>query len=190
MLSRVTLLLRQLDFYFEPAPASVPAVDAAALQRSAADLLRRLGCRLLSERVQVEWNSRLRTCAGRADTRRWLISLNPRLTDHGTEEIERTVLHELAHLLAQFRAGRRRLLPHGVEWQKACDDLGIPGEARCHNLPFKIQRLPPRYHYRCPHCARNFPRVRKLRRKIACLACCRQYANGKFDRRYQLRLVG
>jgi SprT protein len=189
MFPRVTRLLRQLDFYFTSPRAPTALVDSAELQETASDLFRSLGCHPLSDRVRVEWNKQLRTCAGRADTKRLLVSLNPRLADHGDDEIDRTLRHELAHLLAQFRAGRRRIPPHGALWRKACKDLGIPGEARCHSLPFEIRRPLRRYNYKCPKCARDFPRVRKHRSAVACLACCRQYARGKFDRRYRLRLA-
>jgi SprT protein len=189
MLRRVTRLLRQLDFYFTSGRAPSPPVDSAELRETASRLFKSLGCQPLGERVRVEWNKRLRTCAGRADTKRLLISLNPRLADHGADEIDRTLRHELAHLLAQFRAGRRRIPPHGAAWRKACKDLGIGGEARCHNLPFEIRRLSRRYNYKCPKCARDFPRARKLRRMIACLACCRKYTKGKFDKKFQLRLA-
>jgi SprT protein len=182
-------LLRQLDFYFTSARAPSPLVDSSELRETASKLFDSLGCRPLSEGVRVEWNKRLRTCAGRADTKRLLISLNPLLGDHGAEEIDRTLRHELAHLLAQFRAGRRRIPPHGAAWRKACKDLGIPGEARCHSLPFEIRRLSRRYTYKCPKCARDFPRARKLRRTIACLACCRKYAKGRFEKKFKLRLV-
>ena len=190
MFPRATRLLRQLDLYFAPEREPSLLVDSSALQETAVTLLRSLGCGSFAERVRVEWNRRLRSCAGRADTKRLLISLNPRLADHGDDEIDRTLRHELAHLLAQFRAGRRRIPPHGAAWRKACKDLGIAGEARCHSLPFEIRRLPRRYRYKCPKCARDFPRARKLRRTIACLACCRKYARGKFDRRYRLQLAG
>ncbi len=182
-------MLRQLDFYFTSTRAPSPRIDSTELRETASQLLRSLGCHPLSERIRVEWNKGLRTCAGRADTKRLLISLNPRLADHGTDEIDRTLRHELAHLLAQFRAGRRRIPPHGAAWREACSDLGIPGEARCHTLPFEIRRLPRRYNYKCPSCARDFPRVRKHRRAVACLACCRKYAGGKFDKKFQLRLA-
>lgn len=184
-------MLRQLDFCFEPDVRARPPLpdDASRLQDLAASLLRSLGHAPLAQRLRVEWNPRLRTCAGRADTRRLLISLNPRLLEHGIEEVDRTLRHEVAHLLAQARAGKRRIPPHGTAWQEACRDLGIAGEARCHNLPFEIRRRPPAYLYRCPDCARLFPRVRKFRKAVACLACCRKVAKGKFDKKFQLRLL-
>ena len=103
-------------------------------------------------------------------------------------EIDRTLRHELAHLLAQFRVGRRRIAPHGKEWRQACVDLGIADEARCHNLPFATKSFPPRYVYRCPNCDEKFPRVRRIGLAVACLACCRAQNRGKFDPQFRLRL--
>lgn len=143
----------------------------------------------LARFLRVEWNARLRSAAGRADSRCNIISLNPRLRNFGDAEVERTLRHELAHLLAQFRAGRRRIAPHGDEWRAACLDLGIVGEARCHNLPFPITERARRFLYKCPSCQRDFRRVRRIRRTISCLACCRSHNRGKFDPRFRLQLV-
>jgi SprT protein len=169
-------------------PVSKSASDALALQFQARELLHSLGAHKLARQVRVEWNSRLKTCAGRADYRKKLITLNPQLIHHAGE-IDRTLRHELAHFLAQFRARRRRILPHGNEWRDACRDLGIGNETRCHNLPFARRTYAARFIYRCPNCRRNFPRVRRVRRAVACLACCRAHNRGKFDARFRLRLV-
>jgi predicted SprT family Zn-dependent metalloprotease len=160
-----------------------------SLQNQARDLLHSVGAARLAERVVVEWDRRLRSAAGRAIYREGRVSLNPRLCEHGDDEIDRTLRHELAHLLAQFRAGRRRIQPHGREWREACRDLGIADETRCHALPFPIHRRERRLLYKCSSCGRDFPRVRRLKRKSACLACCRAHNRGKYDRRFELRLV-
>jgi SprT protein len=162
---------------------------AVHLQNEARQLLRSLNAHRIATDLRVEWNSRLKTAAGRADYRQKLISLNPRLVVVHPEEIDRTLRHELAHFLAQSRAGRRRISPHGPEWQKACADLGIPGEKRCHTLPFPAKRYAPRFIYRCPNCRRDFHRVRKIRRAVACLACCRVHSGGDFDARFQLKPI-
>lgn len=218
------------------------------LECKARELLRQLGANKLARGIRVEWNPRLKTCAGRADFRKKLISLNPLLRDHGPvhadnlfavltlecnkhsgiagerlttgaarkiecnmhsrltrandsslkknerremvrDEVDRTLRHELAHLLAQWRVGRRRIAPHGPEWRQACRDLGIADEARCHNLPFTSKTHARRYVYRCPNCKETFPRVRRIRRAIACLACCRKHNGGNFDPRFRLKLV-
>ena len=190
-------LLRQLEFAFKTVAASLWDSSCFAqrgsyrdidLQQIARELLRANGAARIAAELRVEWNSRLKTAAGRADYRQKLISLNPRLLEH-PGETDRTLRHELAHLLAQFRAGPRQILAHGEEWRQACRNLAITGEKRCHNLPFPARRYTPCFIYRCPNCRQNFPRVRRIRRAIACLACCRAHNGGEFDARFRLRLV-
>ena len=201
-------LLRQLEFAFQTTDAVTSILSLRErrttkspgeghlvgsnrdvdLESNARELLRSLGAARIARELRVEWNSRLKTAAGRANYREKMISLNLRLFEHPTE-INRTLLHELAHILAQFRAGRRRILPHGVEWQQACRDLGISDEKRCHDLPFPVSERARRYLYRCPGCRRDFPRVRPIKRAVACLACCRAHNGGEFDARFRLKLV-
>ena len=198
--------LRQLEFTFGRVvgqalrlPNSRRATGAVALQfrqrvgdvdlaATARELLRSFGANRVASELRVEWNCYLKTAAGRADYRQKIISLNPRLVAH-PEEISRTLRHELAHFLAQFRSGRRRISPHGAEWQQACRDLGIPDEKRCHTLPFPARRYAQRFIYRCLNCRRDFPRVRKIKRPVACLACCRAHNGGQFDARFRLKLL-
>ena len=199
-------LLRQLEFAFETKDALtsifslrerrttkspgeghlVGSSQDVDLESKAREILYELGASKLASAIRVEWNSRLKTAAGRAHYRHKLISLNPRLLEHPAE-IDRTLRHELAHILAQFRAGRRRISPHGAEWRQACVDLGIADEKRCHNLPFPVRTYTARFIYRCPNCRQEFPRVRPVRRAIACLACCRKHNGGGFDPRFRLQ---
>lgn len=176
----------QLELPFvAPQPLSVRESDLTA---QAAQVLHSLGAQALAQRVRVVWNARLRSCAGRADYRAALVTLNPRLAEHGPAEIDRTLRHELAHLLAQARAGRRRIAPHGEEWRTACSDLGVADERRCHDLPFPVRRLVRRFLYRCSHCGAEFPRVRRIRGARACGICCRRHNRGRFDARFRLQL--
>jgi len=198
-------LLRQVEFAFrivagiadpgrlgalQDAGVTAPGYNDAEqnldLETTARELLRSLGAARIASELRVEWNPRLKTAAGRADYREKLISLNPRLIEHPAE-IDRTLRHELAHILAQFRAGRRRISPHGAEWRQACFDLGIADEKRCHNLPFPVRTYTARFIYRCPNCLQEFPRVRRMRRAVACLACCRKHNGGGFDPRFRLQ---
>jgi predicted SprT family Zn-dependent metalloprotease len=177
----------ELPFVFS-APAKPPGRDRE-LEALGRRLFLQLEAAALAGRLRVEWSRRLRSSAGRAEYRNVRVLLNCRLSDYGEAEIDRTLRHELAHLLAQFRAGRRRLAPHGEEWRQACADLGIAEEARCHSLPFPIRRQHRRYLYACPKCFRQFPRTRPLRRASACLACCRTHNGGRYHEGFQLRLV-
>ena len=143
----------------------------------------------LAPLVVVGWNSRMRTTAGVAISARWEVWLNPALREISEDEVGKTLLHELAHLLAQHRHGRRRLSPHGVEWREACRDLGIPDEKRTHQLPFVGRRMKRRYQLRCPGCGESHARVRRPRRRIACLACCRAHSGGAYDDRFRFQIM-
>ena len=128
----------------------------------------------------------MRTTAGVAVLTRYEIWLNPGLKEISHHEVERTLLHELAHLLARHRNPRKRIEPHGAEWRMACRDLGIPGESRTHRLPFHARRMKRRYILRCPACGRHHERVRLPKRPLACLFCCREHSRGSYDERFSL----
>ena len=135
--------------------------------------------------VTAGWNFRMRTTAGVAVLGRNEIWLNPALREISEEEVERALLHELAHLLARHRHPYRRIDPHGREWRTACHDLGIPGESRTHRLPFHSRRLKRRFILCCPVCARHHERVRRPRRPLACLSCCRAHNGGLYDEKFR-----
>ena len=187
---------RQLDFLTRllpgrrKAPPVVVPVEPptpgrdAGLEARARELLQPLHCAALAKRVCVRWNARMRSTAGTALVAKALITLNPRLREFGEEEVDRTLRHELAHLLAHHRAGRRRIGAHGPEWQEACRDLGLHDEKRCHTLPLPRRTLTARHFYRCPVCAQEVSRVRPFRRKTACLDCCRRHNRGHYDERF------
>jgi SprT protein len=179
---------RQLEFCFDT-PEIFQLPSAQELQDRARSILRALDAGILTDRVRVEWNERMRTTVGRADFRRCLVSLNPALQEFGPAEIDRTLRHELAHLLAHFRFGKRRIQPHGREWRKACCDLRISGERAGHTLPLVGRLLRRRFIYHCHNCQGHFPRVRRIRRATACLACCRKFSGGNYDERFRLRLA-
>ena len=157
------------------------------LEDFANQLLAAAKCRGLT--VSVFWNPSLRTTAGLACWRERRIVLNPKLLEVSASEVQRTLRHELAHLLAQHRAGRRRIDAHGPEWRLACADLGIPNEPRCHDLPFKRRRVARKYFYACPECSAVLARVRPLRRRVACVKCCRKFSGGAYAERFRFKPI-
>ena len=158
-----------------------------SLTVQAANLLIAAGAAEVAQKVRVVWNSRLTTTAGLARFRENIVVLNPRLQDFSEAEVDRTLRHELAHLLAHSRARRRRIAPHGAEWQMACRDLGLDDEKRCHDLPLPRRTVARKHFYACIHCRAVYPRVRPIRRKVACLKCCRAHNRGQFHERFLLR---
>lgn len=157
------------------------------LEDFANQLLTAAGCRGLN--VAVCWNPGLRTTAGLAIWRERKIVLNPKLVEVSAAEVQRTLRHELAHLLAQHRAGRRRIDAHGPEWRSACKDLGIPNEPRCHSLPFKRRKIERKFFYACPACSTVLARVHPLRRRVACVKCCRKFNGGAYQERFRFKPV-
>ena len=170
----------------QPAPRIRGRVADAALTRQCRELVAALGHELLARRVRVFWNSRLSTTAGLAHFQDSTIDLNPKLREFQPEEPDRTMRHELAHLVAQFRAGKRRIRAHGPQWQQACAELGIPGENRCHDLPLQRRRVRRKFAYQCRHCQIVVPRVRRLARHSACWACCQSLNGGRYSSKFLL----
>jgi SprT protein len=160
----------------------------AELTAQCQELLKGLGIPDGADKVKVEWNTRLSSTAGYASYPSWRIELNPRLAAY-SGQVERTLRHELAHLIAYHRAGRTRIEPHGTEWRQACADLGIPGESVHHRLPFPRRQQRKRYAYQCPQCLVILYRVRLFSRDTACLNCCRKHAGGNYDARFRLNRV-
>lgn len=197
--------LRQLVLNFLAAPprspvavgkieTASPRADAeplaefseCALGETARELLRKVGCAALAKSVQVRWNPRMRSTAGTATYAKSLVTLNPKLREISGDEVLRTLKHELAHLLAKHRVGRRRIAPHGGEWKRACHDLGLHDETRCHTLPLPRRQLARKHAYRCPSCQLEIKRARPFGRRVACLVCCRKHNRGRYDEKFRL----
>lgn len=181
----------QLDLpLFELAPSHDGEADARAgrdtgLERRARAACESLELSALAARVEVHWNPRMRSTAGRATWPGALIELNPALREIGQSEVERTLWHELAHLVAFERAGRRKIRPHGPEWRRACRELGIAGESASHRLELPGRTMKRRWLYWCPACRVEVERVRRMRGHTACWACCRAHNGGDYDERFR-----
>ena len=150
-----------------------------------AELLRGLGLKTLADQVKVVWNSRMRTTAGRAFWPEAKIELNPKLEELAPDEVKSTLLHELAHLVAYARAGRKRINAHGVEWRQACADLGIPRERATHSLPLPGRTMQKKWRYACPACGEGFDRVRKMKRYAGCYTCCKNHNGGYYHKKFR-----
>jgi predicted SprT family Zn-dependent metalloprotease len=184
---------RQADEATEPA-ASEPMTEiremteAQELTQLCQALLQQLQMPGMAKVVRVYWNPRMRSTAGYASYPSWRIELNPRLREFDGQT-DRTLRHELAHLIAYHRAGRRRIEPHGPEWRQACVDVGIPGESARHTLPLPRRQMQRNYVYACAHCGLIVHRVRKFRRGTACRKCCDAHNGGQFDVKYRFVLI-
>jgi SprT protein len=140
--------------------------------------------------VNIVWNKRMRSTAGRAFLNLAKVELNPKLLHLGDDplaHVRQTLLHELAHLLAHHlhSKGGRKILAHGAEWKQACVDLGIPGESATHSLPLPSRKQRRKWRYACPVCLEVIDRVKRMRGDSACYSCCKTHNRGRFHRRYK-----
>lgn len=190
---------RQMEFCFPSSQESLAREDASAqpeartksgvdndLTRQCSLLIQKWGYEKLAGIIVVAWNARMRSTAGRAFWPDGRIELNPKLIDFSAEEVHNTMLHELAHLLAYARAGRKRIKAHGMEWRQACCDLGIPNERATHHLPLPSREMARQWRYTCPVCQEAFDRVRKMKRYAGCYRCCKQHNGGYYHKKFRL----
>lgn len=83
--------------------------------------------------VEVRWNPRLRSSAGRCLPKRLQIELNPRLLARDPGQIEVVLAHEAAHLATSLVHGFD-VAPHGEEWVGFMTALGLPPRVT-HDIP-------------------------------------------------------
>jgi SprT-like protein len=136
----------------------------------------------------LRWNSRLRSSAGRfipGRRRFWeecppVIEIASYLLEEAQAEdlIYDTLAHEMIHYWLWVR---RKPYGHTPEFLAKMKAMGV---SRYNQVP---RTRPFKYLYRCPSCQKDFPAKRKLG-VLACANCCKRFANGKFDRRFELVL--
>ncbi|MCA8974211.1 MAG: SprT-like domain-containing protein [Planctomycetes bacterium] len=88
--------------------------------------------------IEVRWNERLSTSAGRAFVRRGRIELNPGLLAAHSDQIPVVLTHEAAHVAA-WRLFGPAAESHGRQWRALMRLAGLP-PAVTHDLP--VERKP------------------------------------------------
>jgi len=127
--------------------------------------LRRLDQEERAERVRVIFNARMRTAIGRSEPSRNRIYLNPRLIDRHPEELLPTLVHELCHLVAGYKAG------HGPLWQEMMRRCGFPPQT-FHELDvtdFLAERRS--WRWRCRRCGEIYIRKSRAAHRYRCGGC-------------------
>lgn len=96
------------------------------------------------------------------------------LVRYGERFIERTVVHEMAHIITGWVYGHD-VAPHGEEWKHVMRRLGAKDISRCHRYKTKPVRKVKRYAASCacsPHQLSSV-RVNKMKKGVVyrCLDC-------------------
>ena len=104
-------------------------------------------------RLEVHLSPRMRSMGGYAFWKKNKINLNYRLLIKNRDEIRKTFLHELAHIIQDILYPGSK--PHGKEWKSVMIAIGEPPEIY-HNMNTKAlkskRKLPDRFTYKCPCC--------------------------------------
>lgn len=127
---------------------------------------------------------RIRTVVAddRRTTHRHLIFIEPAMQ---VQSIEVTVAHELIHLADRVHGTPRRHHHHGYD-SIADDEALITGyavedlrvllhEESVRREQLRRERRPIRYLYECPHCGKQYPRVRRYTHAVSCSSCDKSY---------------
>ena len=132
---------------------------------------------------EIRWNSRFKTSAGRFSPhpKKAIIEIAEYLLEENDalEMIRDTVGHELIHYFLWIQG---KPYGHTAEFKKIMIDLGV---SRYNTVP---KHRPFKHCYSCPSCEQKIF-VRKKLRRAACAACCNQFAQGKYQFRYKLKLL-
>ena len=133
----------------KPEPAELP--EPADLEARARSFFDTWGVLDRLAHVQVVWNRRLRTTAGRSRPRALQIELNPQLLSRVPERIDEVLAHEAAHLATALTHGSRAR-HHGPEWSNLMEAVGLKPRAR-HDFPVEgLARVPSYYLHLCLDC--------------------------------------
>jgi predicted SprT family Zn-dependent metalloprotease len=105
--------------------------------------------------IRFETSGRMTRCAGLAFPSKRLIKLSTPYFSNpdNLSELRETVIHEVAHVLADSRSsqkkGRREI--HGPEWRKVAQSLGGRGD-RCHRMELSKDHQRPLLEGICSRC--------------------------------------
>lgn len=119
---------------------SLPSEDE--LRRRAEQLL--AAWRVPQTAVEVVWNERLKTSAGRAFVRHGRIELNPNLLRKAPDQLQMVLVHETAHVAAARLFGPR-IAAHGRHWRSL---MRLAGQAPkiTHDIPVEPRKRSRRRH--------------------------------------------
>lgn len=107
------------------------------------------------------------------------ITLSKRLVLlNNRDEVEQTILHEIAHALAGRYAG------HGKPWKDIVVSIG--GRAETYYDINKVVQVPPKYELLCKNCGYTSYANRKRRAGVACPLCCNKYNHGKYSSKFRV----
>ena len=111
-----------------------------------------------------------------------ILAFNLWFKEGNMEQIEDTILHEIAHVLCREMHGNRH--GHDSYWRFIARSIGCSGE-RCASSNIRQYK----YVYECPKCGKKFYRLRKYSDSRSCASCNKKYNNGKYSKDHEIILI-
>jgi predicted SprT family Zn-dependent metalloprotease len=132
----------------------------------------------LERNVHVSFSRRCRRALGRAHPTTGVVRLHAGLLQESAALLDEVLCHEAAHIAAYLQSGRRRIRPHGLEWQTLMRTAGYVPRVRMTLDDALARRLaahappPVAWEHYCPVCDLRTIARRAVRR-WRCARCLR-----------------
>lgn len=84
--------------------------------------------------IEVEIADRFKQKAGQYRHGERKIRISRHLIDNHPGEVIETLKHELGHAVTMHRHRKRRIKPHGKEWESIMEEMEVDKPKACHNL--------------------------------------------------------
>lgn len=89
------------------------------------------------------------TTGGRAHLQTCLIEINSQMVEnYPYEDVEKIVIHELAHIITYFMFGVEEGKAHGKQWKRVMELLDQTAD-RCHSFALTPKRICKKFLYKC-----------------------------------------
>ena len=155
-----------MEFHFTPVDSDHPVMQELERENEIAARFRLL----MDEHGLYDWKFEF---SNDIHTMGWCwykektLKFSKRYTHHGWEEIEDTILHEIAHALVG-----PKVKAHGVEWRRKARELGARPEtcAESHVTPKDVPVK--KFYLECPGCNKRWWRHRLQRKVIGRKSLC------------------
>ena len=129
----------------------------------------------------IRFSNRYTTRFGSCNWRLGIITLSSKLVEMNNENaVKDVILHEIAHALTPKEG-------HNKVWKKVAMEIGCNGK-RCYERNEVITPERKEYVYECPNCKKRMVMHKKIY-TLACKSCCEKFSNGKYDRKFIIKLL-
>ena len=116
------------------------------------------------------------------DKKKFIMLSSPNTILRTPEEVEQTILHEIAHALDWEET---KSMSHGYNWKKWCRKVGYKGS----RISTTGETAKGKYTLTCKSCEDISYMHRKPKGNKACYDCCNKHNYGRYSEEYKLEVT-